>query len=49
MKEEEKENLLKELENERLISEYRAKEINRLREILSAIGIAYETFKKEFK
>lgn len=43
-----KEDLVEQLESEQFMSGVYEKENKRLKEILSAIGIVYETYKKEY-
>lgn len=43
-----KEDLVKQLENEQFMSGVYEKENKRLKEILSAIGIVYETYRIEY-
>lgn len=43
-----KEDLIKHVENEQFMSDIYEKENKRLREILSAIGIVYDTYRAEY-
>lgn len=43
-----KEDLIKHVENEHFMSDIYEKENKRLREILSAIGIVYDTYRAEY-